>query len=589
MISNPVGSTTYRVCGHDSMIERMLSIIDSNFPIFLEESADVAGEILLDDLFAKVSDGNNQLEVTVTIQLLDRIFVALCLTHSSAQKAGKWRFRSYPAWLLARSILNILKTKDQTLFDPGYWSSNCPDSVIDEQRRILGFIENNRQQFHPEHCASAIRFVYVAWAVIFLDGKILMYHREDKSRKEAAGNFGLPGGRFRIDDAPSSFHGDKEIREFATGKSHWPLQFLDKTLVREIEEELELHQGDYAYTPLADLAPYVKVEGGKNNHALTEYRMRLYSIQLNQRGLVRLFDSISQLPSDFSWFSESELITGINSSGDTAFVDAIAEHKILHPNLTLAGESFKDAFLKPEKAGSGITIPLTKGQPILDGKSGKPLTKIHAELTEDEHDWLWALACHAKGLPFEKAASNSLLRYGWVKLNKNDVTTITRLKEKLELKGLTLIEIIDGRYARLSTTPSAIYFDDNSFRYSIGSDKTDEYFIEIKLVPLNTAIGKTKAQMRNSRVPWSVYKSFMDAASSKTSEDPPPEETKRMINEGIGAIQKELGLRMLINNKLWSFNIAKETQADISGSALEEVTCLRVSTDEIQSTELDSR
>lgn len=559
MSSNLVGISHLGVCGHDSTLERILSIIDSSFPIFLEESADVAGEILLDDLVAKVSDGNNQLEVTVTIQLLDRIFASLCLTHSSAQKAGKWRFRSYPAWLLARSILNILKTKDQTLFDPGYWSSNCPDSVIDEQRRILGFIENSRQQFHPEQCASAIRFVYVAWAVVLLDGKILMYHREDKNRKDAAGNFGLPGGRFRIEDAPSSFHSDKEIRDFAFGKTHWPLQFLDKTLVREIEEELELPQCDYVYTPLVDLSPYVKVEGGKNNHALTEYRMRLYSIQLNQRGLVRLFDSISQRPSDFSWFSESELITGRNSGGDTAFVDAIAEHKILHPNLTLASESFKDAFLKPEKAGSGITIPLTQGQPILDGKSGKPLTKIHADLTEGEHDWLWALACHAKGLSIENAASNSLLRYGWVKLNENDVTTITRLKEKLDLKGVTLIEIIDGRYARLSTTPSAIYFDDNSFRYSIGTDKTGEYFIEIKLVSLNTAIGKTKAQTRNTRIAWSVFESFEYAASNKTGEYFPTEEIKRMINESVGAIQKELGLRMLTNNKSWSFNIAKET------------------------------
>ena len=133
-----------------SNLEHNLSSIDSNFPAFLEEGTDVADEILLDDLIAISSDGNNRLEVTVTIQFLDRIFSALCLTQLAAQQAGKWRFRSYQAWLLARSILNILKTKDQTLFDPGYWSSNCPDGIIDEQRKILGFIENNRRQFHPE-------------------------------------------------------------------------------------------------------------------------------------------------------------------------------------------------------------------------------------------------------------------------------------------------------------------------------------------------------------------------------------------------------------------------------------------------------
>jgi hypothetical protein len=267
---------------------------------------------------------------------------------------------------------------------------------------------------------------------------------------------------------------------------------------------------------------------------------------------------VSQRPSDFSWFSESEFFIGRNSSGDTAFVDAIVEHKRLHTSLTLACESFQDAFLKAEKAGSGTTIPLNRSQPILSGKTGKPLIKIHVDLTEDEHDWLMALACHAKGLPIENP-THGLLRYGWVKLNENDVAIITHLKEKLELKGLTLIEIFDGRYVRLSTTPSAIYFDDDSFSYSIGTDKTGDYFIEIKLIALNTAIGMTRAQTRNTRIAWSVFEAFEYAAFNKTGEYIQTDENKRMINESIGRVQKELGLRLLINNKTWCFNVAKET------------------------------
>jgi 8-oxo-dGTP pyrophosphatase MutT (NUDIX family) len=444
-----------------------------------------------------------------------------------------------------------------------HWANNCPDGIVEEQRRILGFLENSRQQFHPEHRAEAIRFVYVAWGVIFLDGKILMYHREDKSRKDAAGNFGLPGGRFQIEDAPSSFHSDEKMRDFAFGKSPWPLEFLGKTLVREIEEELELRQDDYAYTPLVDLDPYVKVEGSKNNHALTEYRIRLYSIQLNQRGLVRLFDAISQQPSSFSWFSEAELIAGRNSSGDTAFVDAIIEHKNLHPGLTLACESFKDMFLKPEESGCGITIPLTQNKPILNGKSGKPLAEIYADLTKIEHDWLMALACHAKGLAIENATCHRLLRCGWIHLNNaEDVATITRIKEKLELKGLTLIEILDGRYARLSTVPSAIFLDDKCFRYVIGSENSIGNFIELKLTSLDTAIGKTKALSRSAKVPYSVYQFFEYAASDKKNEYSQKADKAnipRMINQCLGNTQKEIGLRMLINYKSESFNVDQET------------------------------
>lgn len=544
----------------NTRLESTLSIIDSNFPVFLEESADVVDEMLLDDIIATCSNGDNLLEVTVAIQFLDRIFSALCLTQLAAQQAGKWRFRSYQAWLLARSILNILKTKDQTLFNPGYWASNCPDGVVEEQRRILGFIENGRQQFHPEHRAEAIRFVYVAWGVIFLDGKILMYHREDKSRKDAAGNFGLPGGRFQIEDAPSSFHSDEKMRAFAFGKSPWPLEFLDITLGREIKEELGLRQDEYTYKPLVDLDPYVKVEGTKNNHALAKYRMRLYSIQLNQRGLVRLFDYISQQPSNFSWFSEAELIAGRNSSGDTAFVDAIIEHKNLHPDLILANESFLDKFFKPESTGCGMTIPLAPSQPLLDGKAGKPLTKIYADLTKDEHNWLLALACHAKELPIENT-THSLLRYGWVRLNESDGKIINQLKEKLELKGLAAIEILDGRYARISSATSAIFLDDKCFSYRIGCENATEYFIEIKLMRLNSAIGTSKPQLLRARVPYSVFHLFQSVASGNKkeySQKVEQAEMQRMINQSVGSDHKKLGLRMLINFQSWYFNVDQE-------------------------------
>lgn len=533
----------------------ILSVIESNLPICLEESADVVDAIVLSDLIALASSDHTRQEVGVVVQLLDRIFAALCLTQETDRQAGKWRFRAYPAWLLARSILNILKTEGQTVFDPGYWATNCPEGVVDEQRQILRFIENSRQQFHPEQCAPAIRFVYVAWAVVFLDGKILMYHREDKKRKDAAGNFGLPGGRFKIEDAPSTLSDTEKIREFATGESPWPLGFLDKTLAREISEELRLDRDDYTSTPLVELDPYTKVEGSKNNHALTEYRMRLYSIQLTPRGLIHLFDEVLNKPESFSWFSEDELFAGKNSAGDLAYVDVIEEHKKRHPDLNLANESFTDSFLRQEKSGTGITIPLTPDQPILDGKNGKPLVTIQADLTQDEHEWLLALACHAKELPFE-SAMRSLLPYGWVGIHDEDVVPITNLKTKLEKAGMDAVEMLDGRYARFSVTPSAIYFDDDCFTYSLSSE---ENLIELQLIQQSTAIGITKAQTRSAKVSWSVFESFEYAAGIKTSAYAPSEDMPRMINEKIGGIQKELGLRMLLNNKFWCFNVTKES------------------------------
>jgi hypothetical protein len=209
---------------------------------------------------------------------------------------------------------------------------------------------------------------------------------------------------------------------------------------------------------------------------------------------------------------------------------------------------------------SGINIPLAQDQPILNGKSGKPLTRICADLTKDEHDWLWSLVCHAKKLLIEEGHYHRLLRYGWISVNEKDVSLIIRLKKKLESQGLTVIEILDGRYARISTTPSAIFLDEECFCYSLGfGKKIVDKNIEIKLRILKNAIGITKAQSRSIRVPPSVFEAFEYAASIKSGEYCPTPEITRMINEKISAVLKELGLRMLINNKSWCFNVRKES------------------------------
>jgi hypothetical protein len=68
-----------------------------------------------------------------------RLFDALCLLDRHQLAEGHWKFMSFPASLVGRSLLETLACPGQTLFDAHYWEqgSHRPESDVEEQRRIL--------------------------------------------------------------------------------------------------------------------------------------------------------------------------------------------------------------------------------------------------------------------------------------------------------------------------------------------------------------------------------------------------------------------------------------------------------------------
>jgi len=78
-------------------------------------------EIALSDLSKILSDGHEQLVIETVLEFVDRLFAVLGLIDTKERKNGKWHFRSHPAWLMARSVLETLSTDGQTIFDPDYW------------------------------------------------------------------------------------------------------------------------------------------------------------------------------------------------------------------------------------------------------------------------------------------------------------------------------------------------------------------------------------------------------------------------------------------------------------------------------------
>lgn len=513
-------------------------------PMLAED--DVTQEVSRSSLATGLMDVTPPAQAEAALAVVERLFCALALLHPGSAAQGLWRFNSYSAWLVARSLLESLATDHHTLLDPGYWCQQPAEVEVEEQRALLKRMENGRVDYHPDNAARPIRFVYVAWAVIRLDDRFLLYAREDKVRSDARGHFGLPGGRFKLSDAPVAERPPRAEHDFAYGIGHWPMAHLQRSLYRELREELALSERDhYILGPDIDITPYSRIEGARNHHSYTEYRMRLFPLQLNTHGVLKLFERLQRCPELFAWFTADELGMERNARGQRAFVTALVEH---------FGTELKELVALPQAIVEthlvntphiGIDIPLAPERPVTSGRSGKPLKEHAARLTETEHRWLWVLAWHAKSLPFADADNVGLLPLGWVRVD--DIAVVLSLRDKLDASDLPLVEIEDGRYARLSINPRMVYFDPEFFRYRLHGDAI-KGSLELFSVEMDTPLGILKHDSVSIELNTTLTGELrhLDGVERLADNTQSSEHLRRMLDAVMSAATKNMGVRQLI-------------------------------------------
>jgi len=528
-----------------SSLDLLFGRLANLLPPMLAED-ELAQHVSRSEIIAGLRDVAPAAQAEIVLSVVERLFCALALMHQGSADNGQWRFNSYSAWLMARSLLETLATDHHTLFDPGYWGHTPTDSDIEEQRVLIGRLENGRVAYHPASSPRPIRFVYVAWAVIRLGDHFLLYAREDKVRHDARGHFGLPGGRFKLSDVPIAERPAKAEYDFAYGIGHWPMAHLQRSLYRELLEELQLSERDhYSLGPAIDIAPYSRIEGARNHHSYTEYRMRLFPMQLNIHGAVKLFNRLDRNPELFAYFTASELGAERNARGQRAFVTALVEH--FGPELkelVALPQAITESYLQ-NTAHIGVDIPITTEEPIRIGRSGKPLKDHSACLTEAELRWLWALAWHAKSLPFADANNVGMLPLGWVRVD--DMSVVLSLRDKLDTSGLQLVEIEGGQYARLSINPRMVYFDSEFFRYRLHGDAINGQ-LELFSVEMATPLGILKHASVSIQLNATLAGELrhMDGVELLANNTQGSEHLRRMLDAAIGDATKNMGIRQLI-------------------------------------------
>jgi 8-oxo-dGTP pyrophosphatase MutT (NUDIX family) len=458
----------------DSALCQALDCVLVRLPFHAEEGT-LRESLAEDSLLAALSASGTAPEAgALLLAMLRRQFEALALFDRAELAQGRWAFVSFPASLLGRSIVETLSVSGQCLLPPDYWEQgdHRPEAVKDEQRSLLHRIESERLRQNP--AARPVRVVHVAWAVIRMGDRFLLHRREDQDRPGEKTHV-LPGGRFNPGDlsAAELAAAPDVLRQIFDVASPMVDAALDKTLIRELFEELGLHHvEDYRYERWQRLKPYRKVAGAGNRYAYTEYGFQLYTLKLTAAGEVRLLDREAKT-SALTWFSAAELAAPQRADGASAFVD------VLHAAW---GSEVSEQLLSVPDSGS-TEFAMTGESNMLDlpgspesgfqiGKPGKE-RMLPLQLNDLEWHMLLLLGWHARGFSIIPGPDLRLLGGGWVRVTEEVARTVgIGLLSKVEKLSLPLVEIRDWHYVRLSIDPNILMLGAKLFGYRVeGSNK----------------------------------------------------------------------------------------------------------------------
>ncbi len=476
----------------------------SHLPRFAEEEGDfysVPREALINELCQQ-----HQLDRAIaenTIALLETLLDTLAVLNSDYLQKGEWCFVSFPAQLMATSILTALSDTESRLFAPNFWTTQGISSdKRDQQRDVLRFVENSRNENHASQQAQPIRYCYVAWSIIKLDGKVLFYQREDTQKRhdKSAGDYGLIGGRANQNDVPIS---DKPelLKELQSPNSELIKKALPSTLKRELREEAGLlFESHYTFKPWRTLKTYRQVQGAAPNHALTEYYLEIFQIDLTLEGYLFLHQKIKS-DDRLAWFSIADMVRGETIDGKIPYIKALVndfadDSPALATELMAVPDSFANRYLfQPPKYG--LTLPIDHQMPLLAGVLGKE-RPLAINLTERQLAILLGLASHLRGFEFASVEENITFHpFGWIEVKRNSALQSELISLAGFLKDTDLIiENHRDSLFRLSISPDVVYFDERLFSFAV--KQADLNGIQTKIPvsihreSFDTALGKVK-------------------------------------------------------------------------------------------------
>ncbi|MEI6706711.1 MAG: NUDIX hydrolase [Methylococcales bacterium] len=456
----------------------LIKILLDNIPRYAEEEGafySVPRELLINTLCTQ--QYINYAVAENTVGLLENLLDSLAVLNAEYLAKGEWCFISFPAQLIAMSVLTAMSDNESQFFEANFWNTQgIIDIKKEQQRDVLHTIESNRVMYHTSANAQPIRYIYVAWSIIKLDNLILFHQREDKKRHDKkSGDYVLIGGRLNQTDM-----------DLADKKQCLPLlqsnqvdaikPALFKTLQRELFEEAGLiYETHYNFSCWRELKPYKQLEGSAPNHALTEYYFSLFQINLTLEGYFFLTQQIKNSDRFLFWFSVDEVINKQSNDGKLLYINALLadydKPADLKADLLALPESFINRYYFENR--DKYTIKLSQNKPLYVGSSGKE-KPLAVDLTERQAGLLLALAAHNRGFKFSSLVDGVVLQpFAWIEVNdlllQNELIVLASLFKNTEF----IIENKQDYLFRFSVYPDLLFFDDELFTYSVRQKDLD--------------------------------------------------------------------------------------------------------------------
>lgn len=507
--------------------------------------------------------------ITTTIELIENLFTSLALLDHEALQRGEWQFVSHPAQLCALSLLHTLTDPKQKLFPSSFWqTAGIGDAEKQKQKQVLAALEDRRYAQHLEHNAPPIRYVYVAWGIIKLDDKILLHQRE---ASEHTNEYGLIGGRTNVSDLRQVL-GEKAANKdlliaLQTPNSPSMLQALEHTLYRECAEEIALHYTDSHYTMeiWRDLKPWQQCMGAAPNYALTQYFLRIYSLQLSTVGYLTLQQTLKRKSSHIIECTLDEIAIGITSDGakklriDAIYSDFAADRHMLRQELAKLPNSYTNRYTYNSEKDSLI---FSLQHDILLGEAGKEKV-FKVELNPEQKNLLSGMAAHGKGLSMQlnKNYSITLHQYGWIEINDAMLLSqLTALSKYLRQHGFPYLELVESRYIRLSLPPEFIFFDPSFFSYSLQQQDEYNWLWQLHRQSISTVLGDVIAASESVTLKRSLASLLKNIASNIVVDD---EHLPKKIRSTLQNSYQNLGLKTFLITKDKKYAIACERRNEV--------------------------
>lgn len=529
-------------------VDAALKIALSMLPLHAEEGG--RREVLSESELVTVLIEQDTPEETskALVWILRRQFEALALLDPIELRDGKWAFVSFPASLLGRSWLTTLATPGQALLPAGYWGQDAPEGDKEEQRALLHRIETGRVQLNPQ--AQPIRVVHVAWAWIRIGEKFLMHRREDKARPGEK-SYGLPGGRFNLDDLPSTAQSQTDIlRDIFRLDSGIVAEHIQATLERELKEETDLTPGThYTYEAFGKpLPPYEEVNGAGNRHAYSTYQFHLYHVKLTHAGETHLLAQISRKPGVLEWFTAAEIAAPQRTDGTSAYVDAL--HQVWGKGLAKYLSTVPDSCASPPvfaRESMMLDLPGASEAAFQLGKPGKEKAmRLARALEEAEWQLLMLLGWHARGFQIQMIpdAAVRIFGNGWIEA-PGIIQLARSLHKKTQSVVPSLVEIREDCYVSLRILPEILFFPVDLFRYRIiGSNKAGGK-LQLERREITTTWGSLNGEIYERDINGNTVAALRELEKG----DEPPGDWERTLREQLGGGVRGIGLRRLWSTK----------------------------------------